>query len=119
MNDHVKAYLSDILYYASSLTDCIAGRSLDEYLEDKYFRWTVERQLELMCDTVGQLLKTAPEYETYITHARRVVDFRNRLAHGYRTLINEVVWDVAQRYVPPLETEVAALLSAAESETQE
>lgn len=78
MNDHVKAYLSDIPYYADSITDCIGERTLDDYLADQYFRWAVERPLELMSDTVGQLLKIAPEYEARITHARRIVDFRNR-----------------------------------------
>ncbi len=39
------------------------------------------------------------------------MDFRNRLAHGYRTLINQIVWDITQEHVPPLRAEVEALLA--------
>lgn len=114
MNDHVKAYLSDILHYAAKVIEFTAGRTLDEYLSDEFFRSAVERQLELLGDTVGQLLKTAPEYETQISNARRIVDFRNRFAHGYRSLINPVVWNITQTYIPPLRAEAAALLSLEE-----
>ena len=115
MSDHVKAYLSDILHYAANVMEFTAGRTLDEYLDDEYFRSAVERQLELMGDTVGLLLKTAPELEPQISHARRVVDFRNRLAHAYRSLINAVVWNIAQQYVPLLKAEVEALLAQDEA----
>ncbi len=63
MNDHVKAYLSDIVYYAGNVIAFTAGRTLDEYLDDAYFRSAVERQPELMADTVGLLLKAAPQAE--------------------------------------------------------
>ena len=112
MNDHVKAYLSDIIHYANNVIQFTAGRIFDQYVEDEYFRSAVERQLELMADSVRELLRAAPEYEQSITHARRIADFRNRLAHGYRTLIDQIVWDVATTYVPLLHTEVASLFQA-------
>ena len=45
-----------------------------------------------------------------IRDAGRIVAFRNRLAHGYATVSNEVVWGIVETNLPALRQDVQALL---------
>lgn len=49
------------------------------------------------------------EVESRITHFRRIVDFRNLLAHGYHKVNHELVWQIIQSDLPVLEREIQAL----------
>ena len=59
---------------------------------------------------MSALAKRSPELFESITGARRIVDFRNQLTHEYSTVNDAVVWGIAQRDVPVLRQECAALL---------
>jgi uncharacterized protein with HEPN domain len=56
-------------------------------------------------------MRTAPDLEKRVSHARRIVGFRNRLIHGYATVAHEVVWGVVESYLPRLRSEVDELLA--------
>lgn len=45
-----------------------------------------------------------------ITHARRIVDFRNQLTHEYPTVDDALVWAIIVNDVPVLSQECATLL---------
>lgn len=45
-----------------------------------------------------------------ITKHRRIVDFRNVLAHGYDLIDHRIVWSTIDEEVPVLLAEVEALL---------
>jgi uncharacterized protein with HEPN domain len=45
-----------------------------------------------------------------IPEAPRVIAFRNRLAHGYADVADDIVWAIAKTEVPALRRQVSALL---------
>lgn len=49
--------------------------------------------------------------EILITNARRIVDVRNKLTHGYDEIENTQVWNIIINHLPLLKTEVTALLN--------
>lgn len=55
-------------------------------------------------------LPLAPELATRLTSSRLIVDFRNRLAHEYHNIDDEMVWAIAETDVPVLAGEVDGLL---------
>jgi uncharacterized protein with HEPN domain len=73
----------------------------------------VLRALEVMGEAIRNVppdvLGRAPDIAW-----RRVVGFRNRLAHGYWSLDEEVVWLAVTRDLPPLRAAAAALLDEAD-----
>jgi uncharacterized protein with HEPN domain len=87
------------------------GKTLAEYEHDDLLRSAVERQLSIVGEALGRLRRIAPDIAEGITDWQRIIAFRNRLIHGYDAVTNAVVWDVAQRSVPALAAEVAALLA--------
>jgi uncharacterized protein with HEPN domain len=46
-----------------------------------------------------------------ISNARKIVDTRNRIIHGYDSVSDEIIWGILINHIPLLHTEVQALLS--------
>ncbi len=107
----VHAYLHDIASACRHIREFIGDKSFEDYADSPLLRSAVERQFEIIGEALHQALRARPDVEERITHARRIVSFRNRLIHGYATVADEVVWGVFQQYLPRLEEEVARLLA--------
>jgi uncharacterized protein with HEPN domain len=63
-------------------------------------------------EAITVLSRSAPQLVAQITHARRIIDFRNQLAHGYPHVDDTMVWLIAEHDVPVLRAECAALLES-------
>ncbi len=48
-----------------------------------------------------------------IKNARKIVDTRNRIIHGYHGVSEETIWSIAIRDLPELESEIDDLLEGA------
>lgn len=46
-----------------------------------------------------------------IEHSRRIVDFRNRIIHGYDSVDDAVVWGILKMHLPKLKEEVENLMN--------
>lgn len=57
---------------------------------------------------MNSILKQTPQIN--ITNARKVVDARNRLTHGYDEIENLQVWSIIVKHLPTLKAEVQTLL---------
>ena len=73
-------------------------------------RSAVERQFITIGESVNLLLKAEPEAVSRITDYREIIDFRNRLAHRFFHINNEVVWNVITHHLPALRAEVTDLI---------
>lgn len=78
------------------------------YLSDLCLRRAVERNITIIGEAMNRLLKIAPEIE--ITSARRIVDTRNYVIHGYDSVTDDIMWGIVIRYLPLLKAEVDRLL---------
>ncbi len=70
----------------------------------------VERNIEIIGEATNRLLKLAPQVK--ITNARRVVDARNKIIHGYDEVENVQVWGIIINSLPILKKEAADYLSS-------
>jgi uncharacterized protein with HEPN domain len=46
-----------------------------------------------------------------ISNARKIVDVRNRIIHGYDTVSDDVIWSLLVKHIPLLRIEVEELLN--------
>ena len=90
---------------------------LDDYLDSRLVRSSVEREFAIIGEAVLALSHKSPETFTAITGARRIVDFRNRLTHEYPTVDDELVWALAKVDMAALRRECATLIEGFEDET--
>jgi uncharacterized protein with HEPN domain len=107
----VLAYLADITGACEAIGRFLAGVDYPAYREAELIRSGVERQLILIGEAVSSLLRVEPALADRISHARRIVDFRNQLTHDYAAVNHAVVWAIATDEVPLLRAECEALLT--------
>ncbi len=106
------AYLTDIIDACEAIERFMAGAGPDAYRANELTRSAVERQLILIGEAVGSLLRLEPDLAGQISHARRIVDFRNQLAHDYAAVNDAVVWAITAGEVPVLRQECELILAA-------
>jgi uncharacterized protein with HEPN domain len=111
MQHEVQTYLFDILESINSIDDYL-GESKDfkSYLADKKLRRAVERELEIIGEATKRILLIDPEIA--ISDARRIVNLRNFVIHGYDRLDDTIIWGIVSRDVPKLKVQVEKLLNS-------
>jgi uncharacterized protein with HEPN domain len=107
-----KKLLLDVREAGESILQHTAGRSLAEYSADRFFRRAVEREFEIIAEALKRIEQLDPTTAARIPELRRIVDFRNRIIHGYDTVDDAVVWGVVQKHLPLLMKETADLFGA-------
>jgi uncharacterized protein with HEPN domain len=81
-----------------------------DYVADRVLRSAVEREFMIIGEAVNRLGTLDAALAAQLTGSRLIVDFRNRLAHEYHNIDDEMVWTIAQDDSPLLASEVAAIL---------
>lgn len=80
-----------------------------KFQKDIKTKRAIERNIEIIGEAVNRILKVNPDYP--ITNARKIVDTRNRISHGYDSVSEDIIWAIVLREIPNLDTEISKLLS--------
>lgn len=109
MDKHVEIWLHDMLSAIDEISSFLPEpRNYLEFDKDIKTRRAVERNIEILGEAMSRILKTEPEFK--IANARRIVDTRNRVIHGYDTVSSSIIWAIAIRELPELRKEISRLL---------
>lgn len=73
-------------------------------------RSAAERQFEIIGEALNRLSQVDPVVANEIVDLRRIVAFRNVLIHGYATIDDAIVWEVATARLGDLTETLARLL---------
>jgi uncharacterized protein with HEPN domain len=87
----------------------------EEYESDELLRSTVERQFEIIRESLDRLARVDPDIAERIFDLSRVVACRNVLIHGYATVDNRLVWGVFETSLGPLRAILSKLIDEQES----
>ena len=85
-------------------------RRFDAFCADDMFRSAVLYHVAIIGEAINQILKRYPDIA--ITSARKIVNTRNYVIHGYDSLDNEILWSIVINHVSVLKKEVEALIGA-------
>lgn len=88
----------------------ITERTWRDYLDDPMLRSAVERQFEIIGESLNRLRRVDPKTAAAIDDLPRIVAFRNVLIHGYATIDDAIVWEVATERLPGLVNVLRSLL---------
>jgi uncharacterized protein with HEPN domain len=111
MTAEAKKLLLDALEAGRSIQQRCAGQTLEQYQADRWFRRTIEREFEIVGEALNRLDRLEPLVASRIAALRKIVDFRNRITHGYDAVDDELVWGVVEKHLPQLVRELTALLA--------
>lgn len=110
MDNKTKKVLKDILICIDNIDNYLGeNRLFAEYDVNFLLQDAVERNLITIGEAMNQLLKIEPNIP--ITNARKVVDARNRLTHGYDEIENVQIWNIIIKHLPILKAETETLLN--------
>ena len=102
-------YLEDIVRAADDIDGFVAGREPADLAEDTQLRNAILVSLTVTGEAANSL---TAEFQT--RHAdvrwREVIAVRNRIVHGYFSLDDELVWQIATIHTPILREQVVAIL---------
>ena len=111
MENDIKVWLSDIQEAINQIFEFLPkDRNFLRFKSDLKTRKAVERNLEIIGEAVNRILKKDPQLK--ITNARRIVDTRNRIIHGYDSVSVDIIWSIIVRELPGLQKEIDALLDS-------
>ena len=106
--------LHDIVTAAATISRFSRNSSLQDYDVDDMLRSACERQFEIIGEAMTRLRDGHPAAFARVPGGQSIIAFRNRLIHGYDTVDSEIVWDVIQRKLPPLQRAAEQLLEGKE-----
>ncbi|MEI7501906.1 MAG: HepT-like ribonuclease domain-containing protein [Paludibacter sp.] len=109
MDNQTNKILTDILICIENINSYLGDSKIfEEYDKNHLLQDAVERNLITIGEAMSVLLKKSPNI--LISNARKIVDTRNRLTHGYDDIENVQVWSIVIKYLPILKLEVENLI---------
>ena len=109
MKPDIKKYLFDVNVSITSIFEYLGdNRDFTKYLNNKQLRRAVEREIEIIGEAINKALKQDPDLK--IDNARRIVDTRNWVIHGYDKVDDVIIWGIVVNHLPKLQQEIQAYL---------
>lgn len=108
-----RAYLWDVREAAAAILEFMAGKTFEDYTNDRMLRSAVERQFEIIGEALNQLCKIEPQWADRIPDVPQIIAFRNVLIHGYASVNDLTVWRTIDESLPTLYEIVSGLLDEA------
>ena len=110
MQLEILTYLHDIQSSIDSIFDYLGeNRNFNVYLSNKLLRRGIERELEIIGEAANRILKI--DQSIPIDNARKIVDLRNWVIHGYDKVDDVIIWGIVSRQLPTLKEQVDKLLT--------
>ena len=99
MDNKSKKYLFDIITAINNIETYLGEKKLfQKYEEDGMLQDAVERNIEIIGEAMNKLLNI--NEDTDISNARRIVDARNKIIHGYDEIENSQIWSIIINHLP-------------------
>jgi uncharacterized protein with HEPN domain len=103
MPHNVEKLLMDLRIACTEIIDFVKGKTFEQFLEDRILQLALEREFEIIGEALLRLERIEPEaLSQKIPEYRKIIGFRNLVAHGYDIIDDAALWDLAQSHVPAL-----------------
>lgn len=111
MDKEIKTWLFDIFQAITEIEGFfVEGQKIfDNYRKDIKTKRAVERNLEIIGEAVKRILNK--DQNIQLTNARKIIDTRNRIIHGYDAISDDVIWGIIINHLPKLKKEVESLMN--------
>jgi uncharacterized protein with HEPN domain len=111
MDNRINAWLEDILRSINEIHDFLSEKkNFFEFQKDLKTKKAVERNIEIIGEAVSRITNYKSS-QIEIKNARQIIGTRNRIAHEYDNISDEVIWTIVVRELPKLKEEILKLRS--------
>ena len=112
MRHDPRASIFDMIQAARNILVFSKGKTLEDYLDDLYFRSAVERQFGILGEAMTRLRKADASLASRVPEHQKIIGFRNQLNHAYDIVDDEISWRAIQTKLPGLMLVLEQLLAA-------
>ena len=111
MDNEIKSWLYDIHSAIIEIDSFFeeGQRIFENFQKDIKTRRAVERNLEIIGEAMKRILEKDKHFK--LTNARRIVDTRNRIIHGYDSVSDDIIWGIIINHLPKLKIEINQLMN--------
>lgn len=109
-DEYILKHLQDVLDAINEMQSCFVGfpNRFDLFEQDLMRRCVVERKTEIMGEAINRIRKKDPTFE--IPNAKKVINTRNRIIHGYDSVETEFLWGLVVRHIPELKKDIERII---------
>jgi uncharacterized protein with HEPN domain len=97
-----RAFLDDVIDAGSAIMEAVDGISLNDYLNSRLIRSSIEREFTIIGEALTQLSQRDKGLFAQIELGPQIISFRNKLTHEYITINHHLVWGVIETHLPLL-----------------
>jgi uncharacterized protein with HEPN domain len=110
MDNDIKTWLYDILQCISEIESYFEDKPkrFEDYTKDIKTKRAVERDFEIIGEAVNRILRKDVNF--YIENAQKIIGTRNRIAHGYDKISDDLIWSIVINHLPKLKSEIISML---------
>jgi uncharacterized protein with HEPN domain len=111
MDNDIRIWLYDIASAINEIDSFFdkGEKKFENFRSNLKTKRAIERNLEIIGEAVKRILERDSQFK--LTNARKIVDTRNRIIHGYDSVSDDVIWGIVINHLPKLKTEVDKLLN--------
>ncbi|MEZ3559877.1 MAG: DUF86 domain-containing protein [Duncaniella sp.] len=111
MNDCVNKRLEDILKAISEIEYFYEAKPkrFDYFVSDLFYLRAVQMNIAIIGEAMSRILKEQPGIN--ISSARKIVNTRNYVIHGYDSLREDILWGIVVKDIQVLKSEIQALMA--------
>lgn len=110
MDNSIRTWLYDIQSSIQEIESYFeeGERKFEIYQSDIRTKRAVERNIEIIGEAINRILRV--DNSIQISKARKIVDTRNRIIHGYDSISDDMIWGIVVNHLPKLLDEVSTLI---------
>lgn len=109
MDNRINAWLEDIEKSIDEIFGFLPEkRDFIIFKNDIKTKRAVERNIEIIGEAINRILKYRNS-KIEIKNAQKIIGTRNRIAHEYDSISDEVIWTIILRELPELKEEIHEL----------
>ena len=110
MDNEIKTWLFDILQSIAEIESYFEGRpkKFEEYIKDIRTKRAVERDIEIIGEAANRILRKDRNFK--IENVQNIIGARNRIAHGYDKISDDLIWSIVINHLPKLKEEISILI---------
>ena len=110
MNDELLKVFYDILQATAEIEEFVSLLDYQSFLADIKTQKAVEREFEIIGEALNRIKKMDGKVLEHISEHRKIIGFRNVLAHGYDVIDEMLIWTAVVNHLPILKNEINNLL---------
>ena len=103
MVHRVDKLLLDIRISCEEIIEFCASKDLESLRSNRMLQLALEREFEIIGEALLRMERLdLARLESKIPEYRKIIGFRNLVAHGYDQIDDHILWDLATNHIPHL-----------------